>query len=499
MTLRRLIIAMTFIAIFAMAARVSMDTDTWWHLRSGQWILEHRSVPKSDIFSSTRLGETWRGPSASSLSQVTLYSLYKVGGPGALNMWVALIVTASFIFIYFTLSGGPFLRAFVLILAAAASGVYWAARPHMMSFLLSAVFLWVLEDYRWGRKDRLYLLPIGMLLWVNSHPGFAIGFIIFGLYGLARGLEILGNHTAEHGLKLSGIWERLREGLGPMLSTGVWMLLAASVNPSGPALLFYPFETLSIGVLRDFIQEWQSPNFHRGETQPFLWLLLLTITTLGASRRRASWSEILVLTAFAYMGLLAGRNIVLFALAAPAALTRHAQPLLDEVAQRLKIQVQTERTPTRAQAWLNGLLLTLAFTAAGLKAANVLPAAVNEEVVSRNLPVGAVDYLRREEPAGGLLNSYNWGGYLIWALPEYPVFVDGRTDLYSDELLTTWLDIVRAEPGWQAELQAREINLVLLEPNLPLIPALEDEHWRLLYEDEVAVLYERTDEGLSDE
>lgn len=56
LTLNRLVTAITFIAIFAMAVRVSVDSDTWWHYRIGQWIVEHRAVPPADSFSRTRGG-----------------------------------------------------------------------------------------------------------------------------------------------------------------------------------------------------------------------------------------------------------------------------------------------------------------------------------------------------------------------------------------------------------------------------------------------------------
>lgn len=87
-----------------------------------------------------------------------------------------------------------------------------------------------------------------------------------------------------------------------------------------------------------------------------------------------------------------------------------------------------------------------------------------------------------------MLNSYNWGGYLIWALPEYPVFVDGRTDLYDDDLLTQYLAAVRAEPNWREVLQRWEIGVVLLEPNAPLVTLLRQQGWQTAAADELSVI-----------
>lgn len=56
---RRLVVAILFILLFAMAVRIPTDTDTWWHLRAGDYMIEHRAVLLADPFSLTRLGAPW--------------------------------------------------------------------------------------------------------------------------------------------------------------------------------------------------------------------------------------------------------------------------------------------------------------------------------------------------------------------------------------------------------------------------------------------------------
>jgi hypothetical protein len=90
-----------------------------------------------------------------------------------------------------------------------------------------------------------------------------------------------------------------------------------------------------------------------------------------------------------------------------------------------------------------------------------------------------------------LFNSYNWGGYLLWELPQYPVFIDGRTDLYNDEVINQWLKVVRAEPGWQKILDQWGVRLVLLEPGTPILGPLQDAGWQLLYKDKTAIVFGR--------
>jgi hypothetical protein len=90
-----------------------------------------------------------------------------------------------------------------------------------------------------------------------------------------------------------------------------------------------------------------------------------------------------------------------------------------------------------------------------------------------------------------MFNSYNWGGYLMWTLRDYPVFVDGRTDLYSDEIINQWLQVVNAKNGWQTVLDKWDINLILIEPTWPIVKVLPNAGWKIFYQDNTAVLFGR--------
>ena len=126
-----------------------------------------------------------------------------------------------------------------------------------------------------------------------------------------------------------------------------------------------------------------------------------------------------------------------------------------------------------------------------IKVYSVYPEEANKEVFAQQAPVEAVAYLLDKQPDGPLLNSYNWGGYLIWAARDYPVFVDGRTDLYGDEIIIQWLQMVNVEENWLELLEQWNIRLILLEPSWPITKVLEGEGWDLLYFDEMAVIYGR--------
>lgn len=501
MSIRRLVMWITFLAVFAMSARLSIDSDTWWHLRVGQWIVENRAFLQADSFSYTRAGAAWSYPGW--LVEAPMYGLYQVFGPGGLNLWTAIMVTLAFVFLWQTLSGGEFLRAFVTILAAAVSGVYWAARPYLVTFLLAAVYLWILESYRWKADEdtkavkRLWWLPVLMIVWANGHGGFAIGFILLGVYWFSElagwSLDIINRLNSP---VVSSSQDPKSKIINHKSKTfrlsliGILMVLVVCINPSGPVLLAYPFKTVSIGALGAYIQEWQSPDFHQRAAQPFIWLLLITLGALGISRKRLALSDFLLVSGFAYMSLLAWRNVAIFALAAPPVLTRHMAPVLDGLSRRLGMRIASAR-PRRAQSTLNWILLGLMVLAALVKAATTLPYETNWAEIRKTMPVEAVAFIQKTAPPGRLFNSYNWGGYLSWELPEYPVFIDGRTDLYDDDLINQWLQVIRAEPGWQAVLDRWQVRLVLLEPGVPVVGQLAQNGWNLLYQDERSVVYGR--------
>ena len=499
LTLPRLVVALTFLAIFAMAARVSADTDTWWHVRTGQWIVEHGAVPQTDPFSWTRAGEPWRIPGW--VVQVPLYWLFTNFGYAGLNVFTAACVTLTFALVYPTCSGHPLLRAFVLVLAATVSGIYWSARPQIVSLVLAAAFALILYRWRGGghggvglapaqgdHKGHPYvwMLPVLMMVWANAHGGFAIGFILLGLT------------FAGEALKAGWAWFNYRRNpqssnspitnyqlLSQLALVSVACVIAVALNPAGPEMLLYPFKTVSIGALREFIQEWQSPNFHEIAQQPFLWLLLLTFAAVALSRRPVDVTDLILVCGAAYMGFLAGRNMPLLAVVAPALLTRHLNYLLDDV------RKPGTRQPFAGFPLLNWILLVVFAALALIKTLSVLPARVNEAAIAQTVPVGATDFIRRTQPAGPLFNSYNFGAYLMWALPEYPVYVDGRTDLYDDAFLRQYLHIAFGRPGWEAALREQGVRLVLIEADSLLGDRLtESAAWRELYRDEVAAVFE---------
>ncbi|MCI0393940.1 MAG: hypothetical protein L0332_09975 [Chloroflexi bacterium] len=485
LTFDRLVTAIVFIALFTMAVRVLADTDIWWHLQSGRWMVEHQAVPRHDPFSHTRFGQRWIDHGW--LAQLLLWLLFDAFSYAGPALFVSLMVTLAFYFVWLQCRDGDrWLRAFTLILAAVTSAGIWAARPQIVSFTLASVAAYLLYRYKQEDQRAIWGLPLVVLLWVNVHGGFAIAFILMVAYLFGEvGNQLLG---LEDGIG----WRRI----GRLALAIIVCLLVVPLNPNGVRMWAYPFQTAGIGVLQDFIAEWRSPNFHELYFQPFIWLLLAALAALGLSGRQADFTDLTLVALFTYLTLLAARNIALFALVTAPVVVRYGTLALTGWRERVfRAQPPGGSQPLGGYLALNWLLLALVLLAALVRISQPISAAANEAAQAESLPVAAVAYLRQVNPPGPLFNSYNWGGYVIWALPQYPVYVDGRTDLYGDDFLRDdYLAVILGQDGWQETLDEYGVNLLLIEPETPLARlAAGEPGWRPVYEDEMAVVIVRVE------
>ncbi|HIE39274.1 MAG TPA: hypothetical protein EYH30_00830 [Anaerolineales bacterium] len=492
---RRLAVAILFVGLFAMAVRAPADTDTWWHLQAGRATLESGHILQTDLFSHTRYGSAWVNHSW--LSQVILYWLFDHFSYAGLGLWMGAVVVATFALVYLQMEGDPFTRAFILVLAAATSAVVWIARPQLLSFLLTAVVAYLLYLFKWRRVNRLWLLPLIFVLWVNLHAGYALGFMLL--------VAFVGGEVLNHLLALVAPSHLKREGedpavdwrgIGLVIGVAVLSALLLVVNPNTTRMWTYYLETVRIGVLQDFIQEWQSPDFHPLYTQPFIWLLLATMAAMGLSGRRVDGTDLAMVGGFAYAALLAGRNFGPFALVTAPVLSRHVATMLARwgwsARRRPRLDLRARTVLGAVNLWLLALIVALAVAKIRLP----LSPAFNEQKQQETLPAGAAAWIRQHRPAGEMYNPYNWGGYLVWTLwPDYRVFVDGRTDLYGDAFLRQYLDVQLARPGFEMVLTDYDVNLILTYPDDILSAQLACRGgWEEVYRDAVAVVWTRTEE-----
>ncbi|HNT55276.1 MAG TPA: hypothetical protein PKG95_11225 [Anaerolineaceae bacterium] len=490
--LEHLIFALTLVLVFLMAARSPLESDLWWHLRAGEETLQTGRPMLTDTLSFTRSGEHWVNHSW--LSEVILALLYRAGGALGLGALVALLAVISMALVYRQMEGPGFLRAFLIILASLVAALVWSPRPQMASLVGIAALGGILYLNKWRQQNRLWLLLPLFLLWSNLHGGYSIGFLVLAA---ALGGEVLNHLLGYTGPEVLS-WRRI--GI-----LALWSAAAALVVLINPNLLDtwrIPFQTVGVQTLQQSISEWASPDFHDIAQQPFIWLLLATLAACGLSGRRLDGVDLLTVTGFAYLALVARRNFGPFALVATPVLSRHLWAALQSWPERVPVlqtgldrlaarRAQAKPAPPALARVINLLIVALLTFVAFIKLYIVTQPTFYGAMVDSTSPTAAVAWLRENRPAGPMLSEYGWGGYLTWHLPEYPVFVDGRTDLFGDDVIGDWLTVVEARPGWPAVLERWGVRLILLEPGRPVLSDLEAAGWTRLYADDAAVLYGR--------
>ncbi|MEL6402874.1 MAG: hypothetical protein AAFR81_00810 [Chloroflexota bacterium] len=475
LTIQRTTTLLVFMMLFAIALRVPTDTDTWWHLRSGDYTLSNGMI-SGDPFSHTQAGEEWINHSWG--AQLIMIGVWRVAGNAGLALYTAVFAVGGMALLYNVMVGNTYVRAFTAILGALTAAIFWSARPQIISFFFLCLILWLLLRYKRDNADYLWAIVPIMWLWSNLHAGWAIGYLFLFAFLVGEAFNnVLG--VKNNIISWAG-WRKLL-----IFSTVSIPFLALS--PYGIDNMLVPFATVNIEPLRAFIQEWQSPNFQNRGTWAFIAMILVLFLAFWNSRLPFDWSHFFLLSGALFLALLYSRNISVFAVAATPLLTYHVDNILTEREWQLRPR---ERVP-RTMALLNVTIIVVVVLGIGLYAVGLLLPTNVQIAQAEALPVDAVAYMNENELPSELFNDYNWGGYLIFAAPDYPVFVDGRTDLYGDFVNTyNRMQLSIGDSATLALLQQYDIRLVLMPVGAPLTILLQDTAgWQLEYEDEVASLW----------
>jgi hypothetical protein len=465
--------------LLAMTARPATDPDLWWHLRTGQWIVETGHIPHSDPFSFTRAGQPWVAHEW--LSDVLFYELWQHGGFAALIVFSAIITTAGFMLLYLRcLAGGVknHWAAAAIVLGALAAAPSWGVRPQIFTFMLTSLLLWLIERGE-HRPKLLFWIPPLFLLWLNLHAGSALGPVLLLAYGAGLMIETAIGATP---------WQETRPLILRVLLLLVTCVALVPLNPSGAELYRYPFDTLRSPAMRSLIGEWHSPDFHEWLYRPFLLVWLLLLVAFASSRSRPKWRVMAPLLLTACAALDAVRHIPIFVLLAVPTLAA----ALPAVSASLTVAV-SDRPPgsSRLRPLFNGAVVIL--LAAFALARWVSLARSQDAREAEQYPQKTVAFLRSGDYPRNVFVYYDWGGYAIWKLyPEYRVFVDGRADLYGDDHLRQFTTAVQFRTGWREVLDRWKVDAVLVPPACALAQALLlDPNWHTAFRESKAILLVR--------
>lgn len=463
-----------FLMIFALAVRQSafIDPDLWWHLQTGQDIVTSRTIPQTDIYSFTKAGSEWI--THEWLSEVLIYATFRIAGWAGLLILFPGLITFAFYLAYRRCVGKPYIAAIAILLAAASSSPLLGIRPQMITLLLASIFITLLTQYsNDAQVRRLYWMAPLMLLWVNLHAGYALGLGLVVLYMISLALDRKWNLIPRLGLIL-------------LACTAV-----VPLNPNGFRMFSYPLETLRSPSMAAFIEEWASPDFHKAMFLPLALFLFLLLGAFALSPKRARAGEVFLVFITGLAALRSARHIPIFALiAAPI----FAQQLWELIRSRgWETRLFTPQESASRTAVPLALLLLLA--PAVLDVALIRHFVTNQPAYeSINYPRAAVNFLDSQKVPGPIYNRYGWGGYLIRRLHgEYPVYIDGRADVYGDKFMYEAFNTHDGGTGWFEPLDRLSIRTVLIAPDVPLASLLRhDDQWQKVYEDDQAVIFTRS-------
>lgn len=462
------------------------DGDPGRHIRLGRYILEHVSIPRVDLFSHTMQGQ--RFIPFEWLSEVIFAAADAWGGLAGVAILTALLFAGTVFLTYLAIrrSGVPtFVAAGFGVLALFLQAIHLHPRPHMFTTAFVAVFSLVLLEVRGGASRRwLVALPIVMAVWVNLHGGFLVGFILVAAFGA----DALWNAWRD-----PRSVEARRHVVG-MVCVLLVCFGVSFLNPAGWELWPHTTGYLRETYLVDFTQEYKSPDFHDTLIKSFLVTLLLGTTILALLRSGIEVLGLGLWLLFAAFGLHSVRNVPLFAVVCmpwlarwSMALLRQEEPFRRRVTGFLRWTAEVDRTEARLPGWPITILGCLLMSKVALEPASRDVFSFDSEV----FPVAAVQELKASGfvPPGPVYNEFIWGGYLLYAWPEVPVFIDGQTDFYGEELTREYRSVRFLQPGWEESLRKRGIAWVMVPPEAPLAAGLRLlGGWESVYSDETATV-----------
>jgi hypothetical protein len=488
----------------ALAPRLLGDASIGWHIRNGDLMISSRTVTRTDPFSVTMSGQPW-------YAWEWLYDLAIAGihhwlGLNGVVLFTAFVIAATFaLTLRLCLRRGadPAVTVALLALSLGASMIHLLARPHVLSWLFTVIWFQLLDSSESDGQvsnRRLWWLPALMLLWVNLHGGFVVGFALLGIYLVSNAFQYFRCRQDEMRDVIS---LRLRQ-LGAVTTLS---LIASLVNPYGYRLHVHVYRYLSSRWLMNHIDEFLSPDFHGVAQQCFVVILLITIVALAVGKK-PSLVHMLVLLFATYSGLYASRSLPVSSLlitlvvaplltqaiakgSSDASLARAFRTFLSQW-QSFGSRMRSMDLNLRGHAWPLAAAM-LAVLLCVHQATTGGHSWMDSHFDAARFPVGATDFIAQHDIREPIFAPDSWGGYLIYRLyPQSKVFVDDRHDLYGEEFLKDYLKAIRLTPDWDSFLNARRVNLVLVPKDSSLANMLEQTaQWDVIYGDGTAVLIKR--------
>lgn len=448
------------------------DPDMWWHLKTGEVIWNTHHIPTTDLFSYTAshqafVPQEW-------LSQALIYGAYRFGGYSGIMLWLCFFTSAILIagFVLCSLYSGNVKIGWAGALAIwLFATVGYAVRPQMVGYLLLIVEMLVLHLGRTRSPRWFFWLPPIFAIWINCHASFFLGFGLAGLLFLCSFFDF------RMGLLEASRWERRRQlifGLALVLSAAALFL-----NPTGVKLVVYPLDfMLHLPINLSAIDEWKPVAMDSVRGAGLLVVFACILLAVIIRRLPLYWHELVLLAAGTWFGVHHERMTFVFGILAAPILARLLATAWDGY------NAEQDRVLPNVLAIIVFLLVAfLAFPSRQV---------ITKQVETTN-PVKAVKFMEDHHISGRMLNEYIFGGYLIWAAPDRPVFVDGRADLFEFAgVLKEYGEWATFQDDPNVLLDKYKIDYCLLERGAPIARVMQLlKGWKSIYSDDKSIIFVR--------
>lgn len=483
-----LIPAFLLFAFLPGTKRLLSDGDTGWHIRTGEWILAHRAVPNTDLFSFTKPHASWFAWEWGwDVLFAGIHQVWGLAGVVFANACLLCCISALLFRLIRRCCGSDVLGLLLTLIAMCGSTIHWLARPHLVSWAFVLIFLHVFVSAERGAAKMLCWLPALMLLWTNLHGGFLLGVLMVLIAAVGTALS---SFTGRH------LWPEAWRKTKPYLFCLAACAAVTLINPYGWRLHEHVFGYLHDPKLLDHISEFQSVSFHHGEQIFFECMLLVGIASVWWCLERRKYTAAILTVLFAHFALLYGRNIPIFLLVSSpwaacmlrTVLTRiSGTPRFASLRSAVADICCDLRSFERIERSYLASIVAMLFIAALFA---VRGPRFEAQFDTKQFPIGSVPLLSAVSKSR-VFTYDQWGDYLIYRFyPNAKVFMDGRSDFYGSDFVDTYLEIVNAGYSWESDLKRFAIDTVVLRPDAPLATVLKgSSKWKLLFDNGAVIVF----------
>ncbi|MFC1790245.1 hypothetical protein ACFLZP_02035 [Patescibacteria group bacterium] len=476
--------------------RVLIDPDFGWHLRVGEYIWQTKSIPFKDLFSFSLPGYPYVYHSW--LAELLIYFFYRSFGLwGVTFFYTGLLVLATWL-----LAKMAFKRVrlfwvfwFTLLLVPLVQAVVYL-RVQTITFLGLVLTYLFIRGFLKNRSKRIWWLPLVFLFWANLHGGFVLGLFFLASLWFVEVLLLLLVHIVP--FKAYGQIGALNlKKVTKLFLVILACALMTLVNPYGFKLYG---QVLGMGTNQFALKhnlDWLPLIRPTGPSVLAAGLLYMGLGLILFFQSRVEMREKIMLLLLFFLSLKMNRF-------APALVVVWIPALIIFIQDLIRKAPEVFKKLRPGLVFFGLFLVGVLSVLGGNFLVRMKEAYQDESAFAREMPLpyrypdGAVEYIKNNPVPERIFNDYNWGGYLIWKLPERKFFIDGRMDNFfvEDEPFAAqqWR-VTNLAPDWQEILENYQIEAILLASKWPVVQALRiSSDWQIVYEDEGSILFIKSDQ-----